>query len=94
LIREQAIDQDASYVSGIKRWIKKYHNNTTIIITIISIIIMIIITINFIVKVLVEEEDVMSEMDIEREKECVLYGRSHVLKYQGKRDDFMIKLVM
>jgi len=55
---------------------------------------MIIITINFIVKVLVEEEDVMSEMDIEREKECVLYGRSHVLKYQGKRDDFMIKLVM
>ena len=69
--------------------------NTTIIITIISIIIIIIIiTINFIVKVLVEEEDVMSEMDIEREKECVLYGRSHVLKYQGKRDDFMIKLLM
>ena len=55
---------------------------------------MIIITINFIVKVLVEEEDVMSEMDIEREKECVLYGRSHVLKYQGKWDDFMIKLLM
>ena len=32
---------------------------------------------------LIDEEDVMSEAAIEKEKECILHGKAHALKRQG-----------